>query len=94
MQKFKSGMSARLVIIAIIYFNSNILSRLLNSFEHPQNEDKIKIVKQASPVAWQNINLRGTYQFNLDNKLPGLNEIMRLIEGYLPIRKSNTPLKP
>lgn len=78
---------ARLVTSAIIYFNSSILSRLLSSFEHQQNEDKLEIVKQASPVAWQNINLKGTYQFNLDNKLPSLDEIMRSIEGYLPVEK-------
>jgi TnpA family transposase len=78
---------ARLVTNAIIYFNSNILSRLLTSFEYQQNEEKIAIVKQASPVAWYNINLKGTYHFELSENLPDLEQMMRSIEGYLPIQE-------
>lgn len=76
---------ARLVTNAIIYFNSCVLSRLLTSFEHQQDEDKIAIVKQASPVAWFNINLKGTYEFEVSEKLPDLEEMMLSIEGYLPV---------
>jgi len=78
---------ARLVTNAIIYFNSTILSQLLTSFEYQADEEKIRIVKQASPVAWYNINLKGTYNFELSEKLPNLEELMRSIEGYLPIQK-------
>jgi TnpA family transposase len=42
---------ARLVANAIIYFNSSVLSRLLDSFEHQYDLQKIEIAKQASPVA-------------------------------------------
>lgn len=76
---------ARLVSNAIIYFNSSILSRLLKSFEYQQAEKKIEIVKQASPVAWHNINFKGTYNFELTKKLPDLEEMMLSIEGYLPV---------
>jgi TnpA family transposase len=76
---------ARLVTNAIIYFNSSILSRLLTSFEYQKDKTKIEIVKQASPVAWYNINLKGTYNFELSEKLPTLEEMMRSIEGYLPV---------
>ncbi|EMH8125135.1 hypothetical protein C4Y91_000010 [Klebsiella pneumoniae subsp. pneumoniae] len=52
----------------------------------PQGDTKrIDIVKQASPVAWHNINLKGTYHFELSEKLPDLEELMRSIEGYLPV---------
>lgn len=78
---------ARLVANAIIYFNSSILSRLLTSFEYQQDEKKIAIVKQASPVAWYNINLKGTYSFELSKMLPDLEDMMRSIEGYLPIHE-------
>lgn len=78
---------ARLVTNAIIYFNSNVLSLLLTSFEYQQNEEKIAIVKQASPVAWYNINLKGTYHFELSEKLPDLEQMMRSIEGYLPVQE-------
>ena len=66
---------ARLMTNAIIHFNSAILSQLLTSFEYQQDEEKIQIVKQASPVAWYNINLKGTYNFQLSEKLPDLNEL-------------------
>lgn len=78
---------ARLVTNAIIYFNSSILSQLLNSFEYHGDATRLEIVKQASPVAWHNINLKGTYLFELSEKLPALEELMRSIEGYLPVRK-------
>jgi len=76
---------ARLMANAIIYFNSNVLSRLLDSFERQGNQEKIEIVKQASPVAWYNINLKGTYNFELSDDLPNLEEMMRSIDGYQPV---------
>jgi TnpA family transposase len=76
---------ARLVANAIIYFNSSVLSRLLDSFEHQDDLQKIEIAKQASPVAWYNINLKGTYNFELSDDLPNLEEMMRSIDGYLPV---------
>lgn len=76
---------ARLLANAIIYFNSSILSRLLTSFEHQGDSVKTEIVKQASPVAWYNINLKGTYSFEISEKLPDLEELMSSIEGYKPV---------
>jgi TnpA family transposase len=75
---------ARLVANAIIYFNSSVLSRLLDSFERQGDQEKIEIVKQASPVAWYNINLKGTYNFELSDDLPNIEEMMRSIDGYEP----------
>jgi hypothetical protein len=63
---------ARLVTNAIIYFNSSMLCQLLTSFEYHGDNKRIQVVKQASPVAWYNINLKGTYNFELSEKLPGL----------------------
>jgi len=76
---------ARLITNAIIYFNSAILSQLLTSFEYQQDDEKIQVVKQASPVAWHNINLKGTYNFELSEKLPDLDELMSKVEGYKPV---------
>ena len=61
-------------------------ARLLTSFEYQNDDKRIQIVKQASPVAWYNINLKGIYTFELSEKLPDLEELMRTIEGYLPVR--------
>ena len=77
---------ARLVTNAIIYFNSSILSQLLTSFEHQNDDKRIQVVKQASPVAWYNINLKGTYNFELSEKLPDLEELMLSIDGYRPVQ--------
>lgn len=82
---------ARLMTNAIIYFNSAILSQLLTSFEYQEDEEKIQIVKQASPVAWYNINLKGTYNFEFGEKLPDLDDLMSSIEGYKPVQKKYPP---
>jgi hypothetical protein len=42
-------------------------------------------VKQASPVAWYNINLKGTYNFEMSDDMPNLEEMMKSIDGYLPV---------
>jgi len=55
--------------------------------ENPRNPIRGKLaetIKRASPVAWQNINLRGTYLFDNDGKMPKLEDLMATIEGYLP----------
>ncbi|MFT6286530.1 MAG: TnpA family transposase [Alcanivorax sp.] len=77
---------ARLLTNAIIYFNSSVLSHLLKSFEYQKDEQKLAIVKQASPVAWYNINLKGTYRFKSTGEVPDLEQMMRHIEGYKPVR--------
>lgn len=69
----------------IIYFNSKVLSNLLDSFEDQGNERCLEAVKRASPVAWENINFRGTYTFAPTGELPQLEELMAPIEGYQPI---------
>lgn len=82
---------ARLVSNAIIYFNSSVLSELLDNFEKRGKKDWLEIVKKSSPVAWFNINFKGTYLFDDKKKLPSMKELMKSIEGYQPVQKSNTP---
>jgi TnpA family transposase len=76
--------SARLVANAIIYFNSKVLSNLLDSFEDQGNAMSLETVKRASPVAWENINLRGRYTFAPTGELPKLEDLMESIDGYRP----------
>ena len=85
--------SARLITNGIIYFNSKVLSQLLLSFEARGKYDKAELVKKASPVAWLNINFRGIYTFELNEKLPELDELMSKIDGYVAVRESNPPLE-
>ena len=70
---------ARLLTNAIIYFNSLILTRLLEHFESQGDEKKLEIIKQVSPVAWLNINLNGTYSFNFEQNRVDMDEIMHSI---------------
>jgi TnpA family transposase len=76
---------ARLMANAIIYFNSKVLSYLLQSFEH-QGKDKLaEIIKRASPVAWQSINLKGKYLFGQTVETPDFEFLMAPIEEYVPL---------
>lgn len=52
---------ARLIASAIIFYNTFILSLLL---EQTEDENLRKIIKQISPVAWIHINFLGKYEFN------------------------------
>lgn len=70
---------ARLLANAIIYFNSAMLSHLLGHFEATGDEEKVVITRGVSPVAWQNINLSGTYNFTNTDQLPNISEITRPI---------------
>jgi hypothetical protein len=70
---------ARLLTNAIIYFNSLILTRLLEPFESKGNDKKVEIIKQVSPVAWHNINLNGTYSFSFEQSMLDIDEIMQSI---------------
>jgi hypothetical protein len=38
------------------------------------------------------INLKGIYNFELSEKLPNVEELMRSIEGYLPVKEKKYPL--
>ena len=76
---------ARLVANTIIYFNSKVLSNLLDSFEQQGHTQNLELIKRASPVAWENINFRGTYTFAPTGELPKLEDLMATIERYLPV---------
>jgi hypothetical protein len=71
----------------IIYLNSMVLTKLLESFEKTGDEAKLAIIKQVSPVAWHNINLNGNYSFDFDHKLIDIEELMRPITDYEPLLK-------
>lgn len=48
---------------AIVYYNSAILSRLLQKFEAGGNENALAVVKSVSPAAWRPVHLNGHYTF-------------------------------
>jgi TnpA family transposase len=75
-----SNHCARLAANAIVYYNSAILSRLLQKFETSGNEKALAVVKSVSPAAWHHVHLNGHYTFrgsgqtiDLDAVIQGLN---------------------
>jgi hypothetical protein len=51
------------------YYNSAILSRLLERLETEDNTKGIEALIRMSPVAWQHILLNGHYIFQSNNEL-------------------------
>jgi len=68
---------------AIIYNNSKVLSNLLESFEHQDKHKLTETIKRASPVAWQNINLKGKYLFAEADEAPDIEYLIAPIEDYV-----------
>jgi Tn3 transposase DDE domain-containing protein len=50
-----SNQCGRLIANAIIYYNSAILSRLLDKYQTTKNSKALALLKKISPVAWQHI---------------------------------------
>jgi TnpA family transposase len=59
-----SNQCGRLVANAIIYYNSAILSKLLEFYQATNNEKGLAELCKYSPVAWQHIHLIGKYLFD------------------------------
>jgi TnpA family transposase len=75
-----SNQCGRLIANAIVFYNSAILSRLLQRFETSCNDKALAIVKSVSPTAWRHVHLNGHYRFrdggqaiDLDAVIQGLN---------------------
>ncbi|QOI95944.1 Tn3 family transposase [Aeromonas salmonicida] len=54
---------ARLIANCIIYYNSALLSGLVERFEKQGNQDAVEMLANLSPVAWSHIQLAGNYTF-------------------------------
>lgn len=57
------------------------------SFEHQGKEKLTETIKRASPVAWQNINLKGKYLFVGSGGAPDIEDLMATIDDYLPVHE-------
>lgn len=61
---------------AIVYYNSAILSRLLERLEAEGNDKGIEVLTRISPVAWQHILLNGHYTFQSSNEIIDLDALV------------------
>ena len=71
-----SNQCGRLISNAIVYYNSAILSRLLERLEAEGNARGIEALARVSPVAWQHILLNGHYTFQSSNEIIDLDVLV------------------
>lgn len=63
-----SNQCGRLLASVIIYYNSALLSRLLQKYEADGNSRGLSLIRRMSPVAWRHIFLYGHYTFVSEGK--------------------------
>ncbi|MCS4320797.1 TnpA family transposase [Serratia sp. BIGb0234] len=73
---------ARLIANCVIYYNSVILSGLVDKSEKQNNKKAIEILANLSPVAWGHILLGGNYSFEEKAAITSLDS---LLEGVDPL---------
>ena len=71
-----SNQCARLIANTIVYYNSAILSRLLENCEASPNPKILALIKKLSPVAWRHIHLNGHYTFRGSGQIINLDAIV------------------
>jgi TnpA family transposase len=78
----------RLIANAIIFYNSMMLSILLEKAQKEGKMHIVEIIKRLSPVAWRHINLYGRFEFNRKVSLKDMWETLKnlsLNEAYLKL---------
>jgi hypothetical protein len=58
--------SCLLVANAVVYYNTLILSEILDELQKRGEVATIEAIKRLSPIAWQHINFYGHYLFDAD----------------------------
>lgn len=72
---------ARLIANCIIYYNSALLSELVERYEKEGNEEVVKLLANLSPVAWGHIQLGGNYTFARQQETFSLEGILKDINA-------------
>jgi hypothetical protein len=71
---------ARFITNCIIYYQAYILSALLTQKEKAGRKEEADIIKRISPIAWQNVNLLGRFEFHKPQTVVNIDEMISLIE--------------
>ena len=79
------GECARLITNCIIYYNTMLLSNVLECKEAAGDVQGAERLKQVSPVAWQHINFFGRYEFRKGPEAINMHQIVRELSP-LPVR--------
>ena len=67
---------SRLITNSVIYYNTALLSRVYEQKQKMGDQTAMDIVKGMSPVAWQHINLFGSFEFNSSTSKVDLNALV------------------
>jgi TnpA family transposase len=76
------GECARLLTNCIIYYNTRLLSTLLDYKEAAGDVQGAALLKHISPVAWQHLNVHGRYEFCNGPEAINFNEIVRELAQF------------
>ena len=68
---------SRLLANCVIYFNSCIMSNMLDIYEKTNQTEKIEAFKHYSPVAWTHINFNGSYSFSFDGQRINIEDLIQ-----------------
>lgn len=71
---------ARLIANCVIYYNSAILSGLVDKFEKENNKKAIDVLANLSPVAWRHILLGGNYSFEDQIAITSLDRLLEEVD--------------
>ncbi|MFX7090658.1 Tn3 family transposase, partial [Acinetobacter baumannii] len=66
---------SRLITNAVIYYNTALLSRVYAQKERAGDQEAMDIIAGMSPIAWQHINLFGSFEFSHSNSKVDLNAL-------------------
>jgi TnpA family transposase len=75
-----SNECGRLIANSIIYYNSAILSRILDKYEASPKLKILALIKKVSPAAWRNIHFNGHYAFRDSGQSIDLDAIVAKLE--------------
>ncbi|MBD2797966.1 Tn3 family transposase [Xenorhabdus sp. 18] len=81
---------ARLIANCIIYYNSALLSGLVERFEKQGNSEAIEILANLSPVAWSHIQLAGNYIFAEQSDTFSLDSLLENVDPLLESKMNDS----
>jgi TnpA family transposase len=82
---------ARFITNNIIYYQGCILSALLAQKEQEGKQEEVELIKRISPVAWQNIDLLGRFEFHVQQEVVDIEEMVGRIGEKIIWRQPDGP---
>jgi len=71
---------SRFITNNIIYYQAYILSTFLTKKEKAGRKEEADLIKRISPIAWQNVNLLGRFEFYRQQSVINIDEMISLLD--------------